>query len=102
MKITCSDCRKIFNIPDKRLQAYKTDITIPCPACNGKIEISPVKMREASTRNNTTSLYLNKTNRKKSSDPLSSVQDTSKADQLKKKILQKVKDLPPMPRVVLS
>lgn len=99
MKVTCSGCRKILNIPDKRLQAYKTDIAIPCPACNGKIKISLVKMREASTPNNTASLYLNTANRKKSTEHLSSVQDTSNADQLKKKILQKVKDLPPMPRV---
>ena len=40
MKIICSDCRKILNIPNERLQAFKTDIAIPCPTCNGKIEIT--------------------------------------------------------------
>ena len=84
MKIICSDCRKILNIPNERLQAFKTDIAIPCPTCNGKIEISLDKIRGASSD---------------ASENQSMEHDTTSADKLKKKILQEVNNLPPMPKV---
>ena len=99
MKITCPDCRIILNIPDKRLEAYSTDITIPCPTCNGKIEIRLVKTREASINEHTTSFSPGNAKGIKSTERVSLAQTKLNTEELKNKILQKVENLPPMPRV---
>ncbi len=38
MKVTCSNCPKIFDIPDERLPMGK-EIAFPCPNCKAIIEI---------------------------------------------------------------
>ena len=99
MKITCPDCRIILNIPDNRLEAYRTDITIPCPTCNGKIEIRLVKTREASINKHTTSFSPGNAKGIESTECVSLAQTKLNTEELKNKILQKVENLPPMPRV---
>jgi HD-like signal output (HDOD) protein len=85
MRVTCTSCRKVFDIPDERLPVGK-EIAFPCPSCKKIIELD---LRSKSTLEN------------------SSASDEKKGgfltgEALKKKILRKVMDLPPMPQTVLK
>ncbi len=84
MEITCSGCNKKLNIPDERLRAFKNNITIPCPSCKEKIEIDIQLQGESQP-----------------ATPMSdsSLPEQQRGDELKKKILETVEDLPPMPQV---
>jgi len=85
MKVTCSNCKRKFNIPDERLPMGK-QIAFPCPNCKALIEID---LRQE------TSVV----------DPSSSKEGQKEhltGEALKKRILSNVKDLPPMPQTVLK
>jgi|GEM_PF-5806224 len=38
MRVECSNCHKVFEIPDERLPKGK-QMAFPCPACQGTIEL---------------------------------------------------------------
>jgi HD-like signal output (HDOD) protein len=85
MKIKCSKCAKVFNIPDERLPMGQK-IAFPCPVCKGLIELD-----------------LRKKDSENESPPIEKPQQERLiGDALKKKILHNVKDLPPMPQTVLK
>jgi HD-like signal output (HDOD) protein len=85
MKVKCSNCSKTFNIPDERLPKGQK-IAFPCPVCKGLIELD---LRPAIP----------------AVEPLP-VDNVRKerltGDALRKKILNSVRDLPPMPQTVLK
>jgi HD-like signal output (HDOD) protein len=85
MLVTCSNCTKIFNIPDERLPMGKK-IAFPCPVCKGTIHldltVKPVPDNGLITYKKTI--------------------DRPTGEALKKKILRHVNDLPPMPQTVLK
>ena len=81
MKIKCPSCPKVLIIPEDRLPKGKT-IVFPCPDCKGKIKIDLDQQMEPIP-----------------DDP--SRRHLSGAA-LKKKILETVQDLPPMPQTVLK
>jgi hypothetical protein len=85
MWVTCSNCKKVFDIPDERLPMGKT-IAFPCPACKGTIELDLTSKPtdSANLRNEKTTT------------------DRPTGQSLKKEILRNVKDLPPMPQTVLK
>lgn len=80
MKVECSHCNKVYNIPDERL-TMKKKISFPCPSCKGIIELD---LSEKADK---------KEEVEQSSDKIDS-------ETLKVKILKKLKDLAPMPQVV--
>lgn len=95
MEANCPECHKIFDIPAKRLKKYDRPIQFDCPACKqGRITIDlakqtpPVKIKhQALTRKSTAR-----------SRPAQPATGTA----LKRKILRKMEDLPPMPRIVIK
>jgi len=89
MKITCEQCRKTYQIPDERIPRGK-EIVFPCPSCKSLIRI-----------------YLPADNSQTvpsaAEAPSAPDQKASRQDQdLMKKILSAVEDLPPMPQIVLK
>jgi HD-like signal output (HDOD) protein len=85
MRVTCSNCNKVFDIPDERLPMGKK-IAFPCPACKGTIELDLTSKPPVTADSHT---------EKKSTDHPT-------GQSLKKEILRNVKDLPPMPQTVLK
>ena len=85
MKVKCDHCNKVYEIPEKRLNSGK-ETRFPCPACKSLIELD---LRSKLSYKGTavdTSLSLTK--------------NLLSGDDLKKKILNSIKDLPPMPQTV--
>jgi len=89
MKITCSQCRKTYQIPDERIPRGK-EIVFPCPSCKSLIRIHlPADNSEAVPS--------------AAKAPFGQEQpDTQNGQDLMKKILSAVEDLPPMPQIVLK
>ena len=88
MKVQCSNCQKVLNIPSGRISKSKK-ISFTCPLCKkGVIEIDlskkPVSCPESS------------------SDSEQKANDHLTGEALKKKILKNVMDLPPMPQTVIK
>jgi HD-like signal output (HDOD) protein len=94
MKITCGACDKSFVIPDEKLPTGKR-FAFPCPACKQRIEVD--------TLNPSADVHTPTTPSTKSSGT-----DTAKAgppvagDELKKRVLHNLDELPPMPQVVFK
>jgi len=85
MRIVCSHCKKMYDIPEDRLRKLGSNINFPCPACKGNIKINldaaPIK-------------------RVIPSETLPQAEEVLPiGEALKKKILMRVEDLPPMPQV---
>jgi HD-like signal output (HDOD) protein len=88
VKVTCQACNKDYELPDNRLPWGKT-ISFPCPGCKHAIKLDlrsrkpdagpELKVEEAG--------FVGET-------------DPAIGQALKKKIIKKVKDLPPMPQIV--
>lgn len=91
MHIICSNCDKSYNLPDNRLPTGKV-ITFACPACKAKIELdlrTPPEDASASEK----LVYK----------PLSEETDSVlTVDEIKKKIIKRIDDLPPMPKVLFK
>ncbi len=86
MRIVCSSCNKVYNIPDERLPKEKK-IAFPCPSCRNPIELDlRIDIDKAVSKN----------------DDIKAVSGGRDRDIFKKKILRAVKDLPPMPQVVIK
>ena len=85
MRVTCSNCHKGFVIPDERLPMGKK-IAFPCPACKETIHLD---LTEKSSRDNGLLTDI---------EPV--ILPTG--EDLKKKILRHMKDLPPIPQTILK
>ena len=72
MKITCSGCNKSYDIPEERIRKLGDHISFPCPACKAIIE---VRLEPAAPP------------------------ELPRDENLRKRILRTVSDLPPMPQV---
>ena len=83
MEIICSGCNEKMNIPDERLQNLKRNVTIQCSSCKRAIEID-IQAKKTSSATSTA---------------VSSSEGQLTGEELKKKILKTVEDLPPMPQV---
>ena len=87
MKIECQFCNQIYNIPDDRLPAGKK-FSFACKACNTKIEVD---------------LSTQEDNAQSSDSSGADVRPPEiDSEKLKAKILRSLKDLPPMPQVLLK
>ncbi|CAB1080235.1 hypothetical protein D1AOALGA4SA_7922 [Olavius algarvensis Delta 1 endosymbiont] len=93
MEANCPECRKVFEIPDDRLKKYDKQIRFDCPACKkGQITIDlDSKASPAETKPQTS-------HGKPNARPAQHPTGTS----LKRIILRKMEDLPPMPQIVIK
>ncbi len=93
MKVACNNCGQSYNLPDERLPQGRK-VNFPCPACKSKVTLdlrSPEKEEGASESD------------RQVFKPLAETSESALAgEDLKKKILQSVKDLPPMPKVLFK
>lgn len=83
MKIECPNCKKAYHIPEERLPKDKP-FAFPCRTCKAIIKIDPRSMKQETAGSGKTE------------------QDHPAGDELKKKILRTVRDLPPMPQTVFK
>ena len=93
MEANCPACQKVFEIPDEHLKKYDKQIQFDCPACKkGQITIDPdIKSTPV------------KIKRQASSSPSTArTAQPPRGAALKKIILRKMEDLPPMPQIVIK
>ena len=91
MKVSCSNCRKSYNIPDEKLPMGKK-VSFPCPNCKEKIKLD---LRPQFSEDETVQI----------DQPFYAVSDAEKyagGDELKMEMLQKLADLPAIPQVVFK
>lgn len=86
MKIECSLCSKVYDIPDERLPGKKK-FSFPCPECKGIIAVDLTTKDKGKNASATS-----KTPEK----------EPPRGEALKKQILRKVTQLPPMPQTVMN
>lgn len=99
MKVKCSGCNKVYNIPDERLQFGKR-VSFPCPSCKTIIDID---LRNKSTKTDPP-LNRQKSEVKREEPPPAqpSGEDLPKGEALQKIILRRLTELPPMPQVMFK
>ena len=98
MKVTCPECQKVFEIPRERLKRYDRKIAFPCPSCKkGHIKIE-LDSAEAEPRVAKTPKIMKKTVPLK---PLEETKQPPSGMALKRMVLQRLEELPPMPQIVL-
>ena len=95
MQFTCNSCRNSYNIPDDKLPGGKI-LAFPCPDCGTRIEIDLRPSRSSTVRPSETGMPP-------SGDALSATKDDQgSTEDLKKRILQSLGELPPMPQIVFK
>lgn len=94
MRIDCQSCNKYFDLPDNRLPFGKK-VSFACPSCKSKITLDLRQDPQNPPENADTD--------KKVFTPLADAKSSDvQGDDLKRKILGSVKDLPPMPRIIVK
>jgi HD-like signal output (HDOD) protein len=94
MNIACKSCKSAYDLPDSRLPKGRL-VSFPCPSCKTKITLDLREPESAVSQEDGSDRVI--------FQPLDNTdQDHLAADDLKKKIINKVKDLPPMPRVLFK
>jgi HD-like signal output (HDOD) protein len=92
MLVSCASCSKSYDLPDNRLPHGKV-ISFPCPACKAKIKLDLRAKDEDEAAGSGKVIFK----------PLDdSAEAALDKEDLKKKIVKKVDDLPPMPKVMLK
>jgi HD-like signal output (HDOD) protein/uncharacterized protein YlaI len=93
MEISCSGCDKVYDLPDDRLPFGKV-VTFPCPACKSKVTLDLREKEEGGDDMDSGKVVFK---------PLDNSSDgTLEKDDLKKKIVKRINDLPPMPKVMIK
>jgi HD-like signal output (HDOD) protein len=96
MKVECDNCTKSFELPDGRLPAGKV-VSFPCPGCKSKITLDLRTKPEPAAANAASEAAAEKVVytpiAEKSSEELDGTD-------LKRKILNSIKELPPMPKII--
>jgi HD-like signal output (HDOD) protein len=93
MNIACNSCGKSYNLPDDRLPQGRI-VNFPCPACKSKVtlDLRPPENEDGPSESD-----------RQVFKPLAETSGSAlDGEDLKKKILQSVKDLPPMPKVLFK
>lgn len=98
MKVECERCGKSFQLPDNRLPTGKK-VSFPCPGCKSKITLdlrekpkSSAKQPERSHAEAKGKIIYTPIAEKSSKE--------LEGDDLKRKILNSINDLPPMPKII--
>ncbi len=84
MKIVCPHCNKSYDIPEERIKKFGAHVSFPCPSCKGKIEIDLKEPAQPAAPG---------------AEPQQHAPSGPHGEQLKKRILRTISDLPPMPQV---
>jgi HD-like signal output (HDOD) protein/predicted RNA-binding Zn-ribbon protein involved in translation (DUF1610 family) len=93
MKVECNNCGKSYSLPDERLPQGRV-VNFPCPACQNKVVLD-LRMSEKQKTTSESDRQVFK--------PLTETSESAlDGNDLKKKILQSIKDLPPMPKVLFK
>ncbi len=96
MKIDCENCDKYFDLPDNRLPFGKK-VSFACPSCKSKITLDLRHDAQKPPEEKPSEIKSDKQVFK----PLANADASEvQGDDLKRKILSSVKDLPPMPRII--
>jgi len=97
MKVECGNCDKSFELPDDRLPSGKK-VSFPCPACKSKITLD---LRVQPEPEEATVPSEDDDDGKVVYTPIAE-KDSGELDgsDLKRKILNSIKDLPPMPKII--
>jgi HD-like signal output (HDOD) protein len=94
MNIACNSCNNTYDLPDSRLPKGRV-VSFPCPSCKNKITLDLRIPDETADETEDSDRVIFK--------PLdASCETTLSTEDLKKKIINKVKDLPPMPKVMFK
>jgi HD-like signal output (HDOD) protein len=94
MNVACSSCKSTYDLPDNRLPKGRV-VSFPCPSCKNKITLDLREPEEPADDKDDGDRLIFK--------PLdASNEEALSTDDLKKKIINKVKDLPPMPKVLFK
>lgn len=92
MEIECTGCQKVYDLPDDRLP-YGKVVTFPCPACKAKVTLD-LRVKEENEESDTGKVVFK---------PLDdSAEGSLEKEDLKKKIVKRINDLPPMPKVMIK
>lgn len=96
MNIACKNCNSTYDLPDNRLPVGKM-VSFPCPSCKNKVTLDlrePEPEPESAVPDESDKLVFK---------PLDeSSESTLETADLKKKIIKRIKDLPPMPKVLFK
>ena len=99
MEATCPECQKVFEISKERLKKYDTQVKFDCPAC--KKGLITIDLDSKSTQQDSAPPFKVKRQASTSMSAATSTQPPS-GTALKRKILRKLEDLPPMPQIVIK
>jgi HD-like signal output (HDOD) protein len=94
MNVACNSCNSTYDLPENRLPKGRV-VSFPCPSCKNRITLDLRLPEETADGIDDSDRVIYK--------PLdTSCETTLSTEDLKKKIINKVKDLPPMPKVMFK
>lgn len=98
MKVECDNCGKSFELPDDRLPTGKK-VSFPCPVCKSKITLDLRVQPEPEPPQSKTAQDESIGNDKNPPAEKKPDEESCKSG-LKHKILKRIDDLPPMPKII--
>ena len=96
MNVECQTCAKAFELPDDRLPSGKK-VSFPCPGCKSKITLD-LRVPPASVPPPTNETGAAAEPAREPSAPEAA--PAANESELQRKILRRINDLPPMPRII--
>jgi HD-like signal output (HDOD) protein len=98
MQVECKNCGKAFELPDNRLPTGKK-VSFPCPGCKSKITLDLREKPEPAPEQ--THVPAQTSAGKVVLTPIAEkASGELDGSELKRKILNNIKDLPPMPKII--
>jgi HD-like signal output (HDOD) protein len=101
MKFECPSCHKCYDVPDEKLPPKKK-VIFPCPNCKGRIELDLEAGKKASPAATANGAAENDPVPRATSSPGERSPVAANNGDFRKKVLRKLKDLPPMPQIVFK
>ncbi len=101
MKFECPSCRNSYNVPDEKLPPKKM-VVFPCPKCKGKIELNLETARKNSLPPESHTTETAQDVVAAEAGPPNNTPLIGNNGDFRKKVLRKLKDLPPMPQIVFK
>lgn len=101
MKFECLNCGNSYNVPDEKLPPKKM-VVFPCPKCKGKITLDLEAARAKATAAEPETSASSDNTHQVSADASEGTSLVGRNGDFRKKVLRKLKDLPPMPQIVFK
>ena len=101
MKFECPSCHKSYDVPDEKLPPKKK-VVFPCPKCKGKIELDLEAARSDSGADNEQRASAVAEQPIEASRPVDTELAAGCNGDFRKKVLRRLRDLPPMPQIVFK